>query len=144
MDETDNKAITCIQCFFKCYKRVEIILNYYELVVKLNNITKILHNSNFFSHASSFMYDGQCKRHITQHIRFLVPLHAESQLVQLWWNVFFMYMYVHVNISIIWIYITRLQAYCTCLDGYCERLHHFSFVSKSSVIMIILVFCNPN
>ena len=53
------------------------------------------------------VYDGKCNRHFMQGIRFLVSLHAESQLVQLKWNVF----------------ITN-------------RLHHFCFVSKLSVKMV--------
>ena len=54
------------------------------------------------------VYDGQCKRHSMQGIRFLVSLHAESQLVQLRWNAFFT-----------------------------NRLRHFCYVSNLSVKMVV-------
>ena len=41
------------QCYFECYRSVEIIFNHLELVVKMNNITTTVNNSNVFIHASS-------------------------------------------------------------------------------------------
>ena len=104
-----------------------MIYNHLELVVKMNNMTKTLHNSNYFLHASSVsvstvhlcmtksVKDISCKA-----LDFTFNCTLKYNLSKCGGKYFsytctctcimYMYNFNHLNM---------INAYCACLDAYC-------------------------